>query len=487
MHRTGVSDLRGGTGPGRAGHGVFEAGALVVDGRIGRRRLSPSVAKAMEGCPARWAVEQLLPRTADPFGAAEEGTSAHWVLEQLFGLAGPDRTPEAARSFLAAAASGAGGADIILPPAADLDRWRQEVWQLVAPALTAEDPGGVDVVGRELKLGWDGRAEVAGVPFRGTIDRLDRLPDGSLRVVDYKTARKGMPTRRFGDRDPHGDQLRMYALALSRLGEHVGRASIVYTATGQVYDASTAPSEMDRVAGDFAQAWTTLNGCTDSGVWPTAPSPLCGWCNACSICPAAAAAGRGEPRVPAGFAAAASSVIRVGAPHTVRVSRTDEEHTMNINRIFCDAKRWEEQGPDGRLNGDSPAAMAAFGFAAKATDLLAGARMPLTRTTVTAMARTLAHIVDAVQADVYGSAGLMPGINTRLRGALWTAIEQFPVPFGEPEPAWDAWVKHVTIRTRSIALVAFEVWSTGPGERPWADLATPSELSAPAELSAIAG
>jgi ATP-dependent helicase/nuclease subunit B len=42
---------------------------------------------------------------------------------------------------------------------------------------------------KPLKAEWQGKAEVAGVQLRGRADRIDRLADGSLAIVDYKTGK----------------------------------------------------------------------------------------------------------------------------------------------------------------------------------------------------------------------------------------------------------------------------------------------------------
>ena len=45
-----------------------------------------------------------------------------------------------------------------------------------------------------------GEAEVAGVSLYGRVDRIDRLPDGSLAIVDYKTGKA--PARKAATSSP---------------------------------------------------------------------------------------------------------------------------------------------------------------------------------------------------------------------------------------------------------------------------------------------
>lgn len=59
---------------------------------LNRSYLSPSTASSYLSCPARLAMDRLLPAPPDPFGAAELGTSAHAVLEELMGYAPKERS-----------------------------------------------------------------------------------------------------------------------------------------------------------------------------------------------------------------------------------------------------------------------------------------------------------------------------------------------------------------------------------------------------------
>src|SRR5690625_4237018 len=90
-----AADGRGGSGRLPAdqisGHTWWDsAGQLVLSaaivGRIDRAYLSPSAVNAVVSCPARYAIERIVPRADDPHSPAELGTAAHTVLEHLFGL-----------------------------------------------------------------------------------------------------------------------------------------------------------------------------------------------------------------------------------------------------------------------------------------------------------------------------------------------------------------------------------------------------------------
>ena len=59
----------------------------------------------------------------------------------------------------------------------------------IAQEITAQSADGRRVLGVEQ----EGQIQFAGVTLRGKFDRIDRLPDGTLAVVDYKTGQPPTP------------------------------------------------------------------------------------------------------------------------------------------------------------------------------------------------------------------------------------------------------------------------------------------------------
>jgi putative RecB family exonuclease len=160
-------------------------------------------------------------------------------------------------------------------------------------------------------------------------------------------------------------------------------------------------------------------------------------------------------------------------------SRTTEEH-MTEKRIFGDElKPWEEG--DGRLNPASYAAQGVFGMVEFAMDILAEADQKITPKAVKAVAGSLAKIVLDAQVEIAGKADWNAGLNTRLRGALRTALKTSKVPFGGTAADYEAWVSKVTrlvIGTANISASLFEDFDNDLAE-PWLIL-----TEAPAAVSA---
>lgn len=116
---------------------------------------------------------------------------------------------------------------------------------------------------------------------RGRVDRVDRLPDGSYELIDYKTSR---PKSEAELRDDL--QLSLYALAASESwGLEPSRLSYYY-----VLDSSKVPVSRERLdAGAVRDAVLAVGEAILAGRFEPTPSPAaCGLCDYRIICPAAA-------------------------------------------------------------------------------------------------------------------------------------------------------------------------------------------------------
>lgn len=129
------------------------------------------------------------------------------------------------------------------------------------------------------------------ITMGGKIDRIDREPDGSLVVIDYKT---GKPPRR-ADQDEarlkeQDLQLAAYALLVARkFNGRVKRCTYLYL--NDELEVTFEPDEavLERVEREYVEASTRmieqweLNERGEPCFEPS-PNPLCGWCDFTEIC-----------------------------------------------------------------------------------------------------------------------------------------------------------------------------------------------------------
>lgn len=483
--------------------------------KVDRSAMSASTMNAMQGCPARYVAEKLLPRDEDPFSPASLGSSAHVVFEKLFSEKPVRRTPERAMQILIDLA------DEIWRPEEEVERlqWSATVMDKVLPLFRIEDPTAINVVSLEER--FDG-VDVGGVSFIGFIDRVHEPEPGVIEIDDFKSgrARTAADAKRWGD--PEGDQLRLYVAAYqARHGVKPKVAALLYTGVGRSRKVSVTGPAMKRTVEKFTQAWDDLKRQVACGQFDTKVTALCGWCPLVNSCPAAQDAGK-EARVPAPSAAQLgigtdqpprprraldmaadleaelenSDVSQVetdpdfdvfagveSAPEPghepfpsshleVSATLTEEEKNMIEGFARREAKPWEDPPRDGSLDPASFASTAMFGLVSMAVERLGEGGIKITPSTVKGLAATFATIVLDSQEQMVGSRDWQAGANTRLRGALHAVLNTVPMPFGKDEKAWDAWVAVATRRCVSIAKTVVSLHEQTYGDRPWADLST---------------
>jgi len=162
-------------------------------------KISPSLLGSYLRCPLRCYLERILHMS--PVHAAQRemtpqdfGGLVHEVL-YAFGKEEALKdvfSEEPIRQFLDQAldriAFGRWGKRPLLSTAIQIDTARQRLWHLARVQAGLRREGWVtEKVEFDLK---DLRLELAGLPFNGRVDRIDRHTDGSILVWDYKTRSK---------------------------------------------------------------------------------------------------------------------------------------------------------------------------------------------------------------------------------------------------------------------------------------------------------
>ena len=257
--------------------------------------LSPSGASLWKQCPRRWWYRYVEGLPEPPPGEpAVMGTFVHKVLEDLLGLSPEGRTPEAARQiateyFLSFAERGdfqALGFDEVATR-----RFKHKAWTAISAYFAEFAPAEVDPVQQEMRV----RAEVAGVPFFGIIDLVER--DGSaggdaVIVTDYKT---GTPpeTGKPWSAEQNAEKLLQpmwYAAALMEMGEHTPTlARLLYFTAAQTADgglvgrtgqlsATVDEGALDAARAELALRWHQIGEAQEAGMADPNPGVLCGWC-----------------------------------------------------------------------------------------------------------------------------------------------------------------------------------------------------------------
>jgi putative RecB family exonuclease len=243
---------------------------------------TPSKLVTFEDCPRRYRFA-YVDRPAPPKGPAwahnSLGASVHTALRNWYGLPVERRRPEALPVLLKATWVSEGYRD----ESQEREVFRQALAWLesyVAGLDPAEEPVGVERVVA---------AKTATLALSGRVDRIDRRGD-ELVIVDYKTGRSGVSAD-----DARGSRaLALYAYAAERVFRrrcrkvelhHLPTRSVAtHEHTEESLGRHLARSEAtaaDAVAAERARA---AGGDPDEA-FPTAPGPICSWCDYRRICP----------------------------------------------------------------------------------------------------------------------------------------------------------------------------------------------------------
>jgi putative RecB family exonuclease len=248
--------------------------------------LSPSRSSDFKSCPLKYRF-RVIDKLEEPASReAARGTVVHAVLERLFDRPAAERTLDTARSMVADAWTVVLAADERLAElfGADDDdelaRWLDSARSLLGNYFALEDPARLEPAERELYVVH--HLEDTGLRLHGYVDRLDRAPDGRLRVVDYKTGRA--PGAGFEGQALF--QLKFYALLLWRTRGVIPAAlRLIYL--GDLVTVDYSPDERELVVFErnLQALWTAVRRATDTGDWRPKRSKLCDWCSFQSLCP----------------------------------------------------------------------------------------------------------------------------------------------------------------------------------------------------------
>jgi len=115
---------------------------------------------------------------------------------------------------------------------------------------------------------------------RGRVDRVDRLPDGSHELIDYKTGERKSEAELENDL-----QLALYRLAAREAWDlEVGNGSYYYVLDAEKVAAPVRPDDAERVERTVLEVG---EGVTSQDFEPRPSPTTCGWCDYRLVCPAA--------------------------------------------------------------------------------------------------------------------------------------------------------------------------------------------------------
>ncbi|MDE2490716.1 MAG: PD-(D/E)XK nuclease family protein [Elusimicrobia bacterium] len=290
------------------------------------RPLSHSSISLYGECPQKYKFKYVDKIPEKPRHFFSFGQSVHSALEFFYGV----KTPEP-------------------PPLADLLKNYQEVWVAAGYRDEAQEAEYFAEGKRILAefhrkhsrdfhvpyfVEYAYNFEVDGVPVTGRVDRVDKLPDGRLRVLDYKTGKKLATGRLESDA-----QLTMYQYACETLlGAEIGELVFYHLPTLKEHRTTRRGAPL--VDALKARIVTTAESIEKELFEPKPDESVCRWCDYKPLCPVFKDQYAGRPAAPArasGEPELAALVDKYGA--AVAAAEAAREEADRAGRELADALR----------------------------------------------------------------------------------------------------------------------------------------------------
>lgn len=248
-----------------------------------KKALSATSASTWIQCPMKFRLIQVDGFREPPNEATTRGTLVHAVLENLYDLPAKERTPAAANDLIEPAYAelfeGKDEFEAIFPDPAMKEKWKAEVRALVNQYFAMENPRRLQPYAREQLINVEITERIA---LRGFIDRVDKAPNGAIRVVDYKTGKS--PSPRFVEDKLF--QMRFYALLLDKSGEGLpARTQLVFLGDGRTLTFDPTREQIDAFEHFLVGLWNQIEQAARTVLFPPKKQPLCKWCGVSKFCP----------------------------------------------------------------------------------------------------------------------------------------------------------------------------------------------------------
>ena len=258
--------------------GKEPAGPLGVPGGP-PENLSPVSAETFDQCPRRWRFQNVDGIPTIPSAKAQAGSFADRVLEMVMTQPADKRTTDEARRLARDVWPEIEQSEDFVALGLDDEQAKQfrwHAWRSVEGIWALEDPADVQVESTEREMS----ATLAGVPFKGTVNRAERTPEG-LVITDYRSEQA--PRREYAGRPIQRAML--YAAAVAeQTGEMPARVQIQYL--GQRTISTPVTQERVRKAvRHLKSTWAAVQEACGSDDFATRPGPLCATCAFRVRCP----------------------------------------------------------------------------------------------------------------------------------------------------------------------------------------------------------
>lgn len=254
------------------------------DSHVNRRKaLSATSTSTWKQCQLKFRLIYIDGFKEPPNLVTARGTLVHSVLENLFDLPANQRSLETATQMLPQRYSELTKNDPqilkLFTEETPYSQWISQVQQLLENYFQIERPQNLEPYAREILVDTQ---TLNGLQIRGFIDRIDKAPNGAIRIVDYKTGKSPRP--QYMEDKLH--QMRFYSLLMQRAGHGLpARTQLVFLSDQKILTFDPQPQQVEAFEHYLEQLWQQIENACNTGTFYPRKQPLCNWCGVKQHCP----------------------------------------------------------------------------------------------------------------------------------------------------------------------------------------------------------
>lgn len=243
-------------------------------------RFSYSALSTFETCPRQFEYNYLLKIPQPPNGATSFGSSLHNTLNEFYSLVTQSKQASLFEAY---------EEDLSLSKLLRIyeNKWIPSGYESKAHMETLKKRGKEiltkfhehfkNEVSRIEFLEKGFKLKMGDYTITGRIDRADKLPDGTLEVIDYKSGKSR--SQKEVDKD---EQLMIYALAARDcFGQSASKLTLYFLDDDLKVSTEPDPEKLDKMKGEIIETADKIN---QSDFAPTPSKFVCGFCPYNGIC-----------------------------------------------------------------------------------------------------------------------------------------------------------------------------------------------------------
>jgi len=231
--------------------------------------LSAHSVESYNECPLRYKLERDWKIPGEPAAALQFGNAIHTVLKRYYD---PHERHDMAAADVVEMFR-VEWAKVRLDDATQHALYAKRGGVQVRELVLRYPRGGANVLATELSFGF----ELGKLRVGGRMDRLDSLPDGKVRIIDYKTGNPRRP-----EHAKKSLQLSIYAMAAQRLGYAVDSLAFLNVQNGEEVVARRTAEDLEKAQEKIEEAAQGIA----NGEFDPRLGFHCQWCAYEKLCPA---------------------------------------------------------------------------------------------------------------------------------------------------------------------------------------------------------